>query len=191
MERLSVADYYREALDVLAEWGSEALTIASLCERLGVTKGSFYHHFGSMPAFVTQLLGYWEAEHGEVHVSPKTVPDPAQRLDALFDAAAQLPHETEAAIRAWGRSNTEVAESTERVDRRRERRLVDTVVALGVDRLRARVLGRLAVDALVGAQQREHPADVRKLRQVFDQVRRMILLEADPGLAARLAKIAD
>lgn len=191
MERLSVADYYREALDVLAEWGSEALTIASLCERLGVTKGSFYHHFGSMPAFVTQLLGYWEAEHGEGLVSPKSVPDPAERLDALLDAASGLPHETEAAIRAWGRSNAEVAESTERVDRGRERRLVNTIVAVGVDRRRARVLGRLAVDALVGAQQREHPVDVRRLRPVFDQIRRLILLEADPALSARLAKIAD
>lgn len=191
MERLSVADYYREALDVLAEWGSEALTIASLCDRLGVTKGSFYHHFGSMPAFVTQLLAYWEAEHGDALVSPKTVPDPTERLRALFDAASGLPHETEAAIRAWGRSNAEVAESTERVDRRRERRIVDTVVALGVDRPRARTLGRLAVDALVGAQQREQRVDARRLRQVFDQLRRMILLEADPALAARLAKLAD
>lgn len=191
MERLSGADYYREALDVLAEWGSEALTIASLCDRLGVTKGSFYHHFGSMPAFVTQLLAYWEGEHEDALVSPKTVPDPSERLVALLDTAAGLPHETEAAIRAWGRSNGEVAESTERVDRRRERRLTDTVVALGVDRPRARILGRLAVDSLVGAQQREHPVDVRRLRQVFDQVRRVILLEADPALSARLAKLAD
>ena len=63
MERLTQDDYFREALAVLDEFGSDALTIAVLCDRLDVTKGSFYHHFGGMPGFITQLLEYWEREH--------------------------------------------------------------------------------------------------------------------------------
>lgn len=190
MERLNAADYYREALDVLGEWGSEALTIASLCERLDVTKGSFYHHFGAMPAFVTQLLAFWESEHSEQLIAAsRAQPDPALRIGTLIDMAVGLPHGSEAAIRAWGRSNPEVAEATARVDRRRERHLVDAISALGTDRARARVLARLALNALVGAQQREHPVDLKRLRQMFEEVKKLVFLEADPELVARLVEV--
>jgi AcrR family transcriptional regulator len=187
VERLSTADYYREALIVLEEWGSEALTIATLCERLAVTKGSFYHHFGSMPNFVVQLLAFWESEHSERLIAvSRAQRDPAARIALLIDLGVGLPHGSEAAIRGWGRSNADVAAVTARVDRRRERHLVDAITAVGVDRARARVLGRLALNALIGAQQREHPVDLKRLRQTFEEVKRLILLEADPRLAASL-----
>ena len=54
-------DYFEAGLDLLAEGGVQAQTIANLCERLGITKGSFYHHFSSLGDFRAQLLGYWEA----------------------------------------------------------------------------------------------------------------------------------
>ena len=131
MERLTPEDYFREALAVLGEYGSEALTIAMLCDRLGVTKGSFYHHFGAMPNFVTQLLEYWEREHSErlIKIS-KAQPDPTLRITMLTDMGVGLPHAPEAAIRAWGRSSPEVAEATTRVDKKRERHLIDAVSAL-------------------------------------------------------------
>src|SRR5438093_559315 len=140
VERLTPEDYVREALAVLGEYGSDALTIAVLCERLGITKGSFYHHFGGMPGFITQLLEYWEREHSErlIKIS-KAQPDPTLRSTTLNNLGVGLPHASEAAIRAWGRSSPEVAEAVERVDRRRERHLVDAIAALGIDRPRARV----------------------------------------------------
>jgi AcrR family transcriptional regulator len=187
MERLSTADYFREAMDILEDAGSEALTIAQLCDRLAVTKGSFYHHFGGMPAFVTQLLAFWESQQSKrlIAVSRSTT-DPAHRIAALIDLAVNLPHGSESAIRSWSRNNPEVAEATARVDRKRERYFVDAITAVGVDRSRARVLGRLAVDLLVGAQQREYPVDGKRLRLMFDEVKRLILLDGDPRLAAPL-----
>ena len=187
MERLTAEDYFREALDVLGDYGSEALTIAVLCERLQVTKGSFYHHFGGMPGFVAQLLEYWEREHSERLIAiSKAQPDPALRLSTLIELAVGLPHAPEAAIRAWGRSNAEVAEATARVDKRRERHVVDAVVAMGVERPRARLLGRISLNLLVGVQHREHPVDLKRLRQMFEEINKLIFVEADPELVARL-----
>jgi AcrR family transcriptional regulator len=192
VERLTPEDYFREAFAVLGESGSEALTIALLCERLDVTKGSFYHHFGGMPGFVTQLLDYWEREHSErlIKIS-KAQPDPTLRIFTLTEMGVGLPHASEAAIRAWGRSSPEVAEATERVDRRRERHLVDAVSALGIDRPRARVLARIALNVLVGVQQREHPVDLKRLRQMFEEVNKLVFLEADPELVARVMEVAS
>lgn len=190
MERLTPEDYFREALAVLGEFGSEALTIAILCERLDVTKGSFYHHFGGMPGFVTQLLEYWEREHSErlIKIS-KAQPDPTLRITTLTDFGVNLPHGPEAAIRAWARSSPEVAEVTARVDRRRERHLTDAVAALGIERPQARVLARIGLTLLVGAQQREHPVDLRRLRQMFEEVNKLVFLEADPELVERLLEV--
>jgi AcrR family transcriptional regulator len=186
VERLTPEDYFREALAVLGDYGSDALTIAVLCERLDVTKGSFYHHFGGMPGFVAQLLEYWEREHSERLIGiSKAQPDPTLRITTLTEIGVGLPHASEAAIRAWGRSNAEVAEAVTRVDRRRERHLVDAVAALGIDRPRARVLGRIALNGLIGAQQREYPVDLKRLRQLFEEVNKLVFLEADPKLAAR------
>jgi AcrR family transcriptional regulator len=190
VERLTPEDYFREALAVLGEYGSDALTIAMMCERLEITKGSFYHHFGGMPGFVTQLLEYWEREHSErlIRIS-RAQPDPTLRIMTLTDMGVGLPHASEAAIRAWGRSNPEVAEATSRVDRRRERHLVDAIAALGIDRQRARVLARIGLNLLVGVQQREHPVDLKRLRQMFEEVNKLIFLEADPDLVARLVEL--
>ena len=55
-------DHFLEAgLDLLAEGGVSAVTIAALCDRLGVTKGSFYHRFDDVAAFHAALLSSWEA----------------------------------------------------------------------------------------------------------------------------------
>jgi AcrR family transcriptional regulator len=190
VERLTPEDYVREALAVLGEYGSDSLTIAVLCERLGITKGSFYHHFGGMPGFVTQLLEYWEREHSErlIKIS-KAQPDPTLRITTLNDLGVGLPHASEAAIRAWGRSSPEVAEAVERVDRRRERHLVDAIAALGIDRPRARVLARIGLNLLIGVQQREHPFDLKRLRQMFEEVNKLVFLEADPELVQRLLEV--
>ena len=180
MERLTTADYFREALDVLGEGGSDGLTIAVLCARLRITKGSFYHHFDGMPDFVDQLLVFWESEHSDrVIAALRTERDPRRRLDSLATVGAALPHDCEAALRAWGRSRADVAEVVERVDKRRERQLADAVAALGVERGRARVLGRLALTVLVGGQLRESPVDARRLATTLEEYLALVYAEAD------------
>jgi AcrR family transcriptional regulator len=187
MERLTADDYFREALAVLGEQGSQAMTIASMCDRLDVTKGSFYHHFGGMPGFVEQLLAYWEREHSERLISiSRAQPDAALRIGGLTEMAVNLPHASESAIRAWGRSNPEVAEVTARVDKRRERHVVDAIAALGIDRPRSRLLGRIAMDLLVGIQVREVPPDPKRVRQMFEEINKLVFLEADPELVERV-----
>jgi AcrR family transcriptional regulator len=190
VERLTAADYFREALEILAEGGSESLTIAALCDRLAVTKGSFYHHFGGLPNFVTQLLQHWESEDGaRLSAVSRAQPDPGARVAGLLRLAVGLPHAGEAAIRAWGRSNSEVAATVDQIDRKRERTLVTAISAVGADRTRARALGRLALTVIIGAQQREHPIDLKRLQQMLDEVTRLIGLDADPRLAAPLTAV--
>lgn len=190
MERLTAEDYYRAALAILGEHGSQALTIAALCERLDVTKGSFYHHFGGMPGFVDQLLAYWEQEHSERLIAiSRDQPNPALRMTTLTEMGVGLPHASESAIRAWGRSDPDVAEVMARVDKRRERHVVDAIAALGVQRARARLLGRIAMDLLVGIQTREVPPEPKRVRQMLQEINKLVYLDGDPELVQRAREL--
>ena len=171
MARVSRAEYFEAALEVLAEVGSEALTIAELCSRLGVTKGSFYHHFSGMPDFISALLRFWEEQRSErLIAASEAEQEPVARYRLLLRIAMGLPHAAEAALRAWGRSNAEVRAAVARVDAARERHLAESMRLFGLSEERARLRARLAMAVLVGTQQRERPVDVEGLRAMFEEL---------------------
>ena len=93
--RLSADDWAQAALDLVAEQGVSAVAVEPLARRLGVTKGSFYWHFPSRDALLQAALERWEANEQEsVFGSLEAVPDPAERLRALFLLVARevKPH---------------------------------------------------------------------------------------------------
>src|SRR6516162_8183588 len=51
--------YFETGLEVLSDVGYGGLKLAEVCNRLGVTTGSFYHYFSSWPAYTRDLVSYW------------------------------------------------------------------------------------------------------------------------------------
>ena len=87
--RLSAEDWAQAALDLIAEQGVAAVAVEPLARRLGVTKGSFYWHFPSRDALLQAALERWEkVEQETVFGSLEAVPDPRERLRALFQLVA-------------------------------------------------------------------------------------------------------
>lgn len=168
MARVSRESYLEAALEVLAESGAEGLTIARLCTRLGVTKGSFYHHFNGMPELVTAVLAFWEdARSNQLIASSAQELDPYARAELLSRIAAGLPHAAEAALRSWGRGNAEVRAVVQRVDQTREDHIFESMCLAGMPTDQARLLAKTAMAVLVGTQQRENPVDVRSLQAML------------------------
>lgn len=164
-------DYFRCGLRLLAESGADGLTIAALCSELGVTKGSFYHHFGGMPGYVTALLEHWENEHSRGLIARSaTDADVLRRERNLIEFAVALPHGAEAALRGWGRSNGEVAKVLARVDAAREDHVTASTVELGVPPERARLLAATALAVLIGEQARARPVDTARLRAMLGEL---------------------
>ncbi|MEM9729946.1 MAG: TetR/AcrR family transcriptional regulator [Myxococcota bacterium] len=155
---------------ILEEGGAGALTIASVCERLEVTKGSFYHHFSAWGRFVDQLLEHWaEVQTERIIALAEAEGDITRRLDRLVDFASKLPHRAEASLRAWGRSDPQVQRTVARVDARRQRYLAEVYGTL-VPTRRANLLAAGAMALLVGTQQLRDdpsPAEVRRLLNEF------------------------
>jgi AcrR family transcriptional regulator len=180
-EGLTRQAYFSAAFDLLAERGHGGLTIAALGQRLGVTKGSFYHHFRDFSEFVDALLAYWAAEHATNLIAlSASVPDAHERFDVLLGIAVGLPHGAEAAIRAWSWSNAAVEATQRQVDQARLTHLIQAGRDAGLDPDRARLMATISMSVLVGLQQLERPADPRLVEQVFSELRAWTLAAALP-----------
>lgn len=164
-------DWLDEGLAILAAQGVPALTIELLCERLALTKGSFYHHFRGMPAYRVALLDHFEARFTTAFIdtveSGARVPA-AVRLENLLDLVtrAVAPPGLEVAVRAWAQQDDQARAVQERVDRRR----IDYLRALWEQRggEDPGTMALLLYLILVGAGHLVPPPTAGELRTVYD-----------------------
>ena len=121
--RLTRSKWLNEAMHVLARGGPSRLNVALLCEKLGVTKGSFYAHFESRNDFVQQLLNHWSNEFTQSVIEAMDELEAQSAEDRLLALMRLLHREQvgryDVAIRAWAAQEPEVAISVEKVDRQR------------------------------------------------------------------------
>jgi AcrR family transcriptional regulator len=110
--RLTVEDWIEAGFGLIAEEGLRAVKIDRLCDRLGVTKGSFYWHFSDIRGYLDALTEAWgEAESAQrtTLTALRGLP-PAERLLAMMDHLASPRQWTlERAIREWARNDAGVA----------------------------------------------------------------------------------
>lgn len=176
VERRTRSDYFEAGLELLAEGGVGATTIANLCDRLQVTKGSFYHHFSSGPDYQAALLDHWAGERADqLRAQVASVPEPLARIDVLKRLAVGIEHEAESAIRAWARTDPVAAKAQRAVDEEREDLLDASFRELGLPAARSRTLARIGVTVLVGSQQLEDHVDRARLATLFDEYQRWLL----------------
>jgi len=160
-------------MKLLAEGSHESLTIAALCDELGVSKGSFYHHFGGWSGFVAGLLESWERE------STLELKEAAEKIDAvgtkyrlLSNLIDTIPHDAEAALRVWSHTDPTVKEAVSRVDAIRESMVTD-FFALTIAKSDAAQLAELYLSTLVGNQFAHRPVDTRRMRKLLNQMTKL------------------
>jgi AcrR family transcriptional regulator len=174
VETLDKDDYFKVGMELLAEGGHAYVTVANLCERLDVTKGSFYHHFASGPEFLRELLVFWEAGYEPSYGQLGRITDPIERVEFVKHMALELSYKAEAAIRALARTDDFAREIQRRVTDFRTEVLTQTLADAGVPGPRARVLADVGMTLLVGLQHSEQPDDRRHAALVFDEYQRWI-----------------
>jgi len=118
--RLGRQDWIEAVLDVLAERGIEGVRIDRICERLEVTKGSFYHHFGGREDLLDAVADYWAntqpKDSAIVFENPEV--DASDRLDAitrLVNDRGLGPRDH--AMRAWAMADERAAAAVRTADR--------------------------------------------------------------------------
>jgi hypothetical protein len=172
--RVPPARFHVAGLDILAQRGPGGLNAATLCTALGVPIASVGEEFGSWPGFVEALLEHWESEQTWAPVElALTRADPWQRIGMLKHLATTVPHEAEAAIRAWSHSDPVVRRIQLRVDAQRIEALRQVIAGLGIEDAVARRLATMGVALLAGMQQLRAPVDV--LRVVLTDYEQLIV----------------
>lgn len=178
--------FYDAAMRLLAGPGLPALRIRRLCSEVGVTSGSFYHHFGSWEGFVEALLAHWSGDQLDRLVAEvRLEPDPRARVEVLRRLALEAPHRAEIAIRGWAASDAAVAAAQNRVDRRRVDALREVFAPLVGDERTALTLAEVGVSLLIGYQQRLGAGDAPvPLSDQLEQYARLVRLHTDAHLGA-------
>lgn len=134
--RLSVDDWIQAGYSLLAEEGLQALKIDRLCDRLSVTKGSFYWHFTDMAGYRSALIDSWGGQRGDEHRVYTEIRDrpPRERLSMMMTALISPRHwRLERTMREWARSDSSVAAGVEASDRLVVRTVRQAYEDLGFD----------------------------------------------------------
>jgi AcrR family transcriptional regulator len=174
---ITPATYFRAAFDLLGEEGYGGLKLSALCGRLGITTGSFYHHFGGWSAFVEELLAHWEAEQTErVLKLSRAAPEAVTRVRTMKElTATTVPHAAEAAIRMWGGGDARVRQVQDRIDELRIAALSEILGGVIDDAAQARRLAVLGISIMIGWQQLRQPRETSELMELFDEFEATVL----------------
>ena len=119
--RLTADDWIQAGFAVLADSGPNALRIDRLCERLNVTKGSFYWHFTDMSAYRSALVEAWGdlRDHHRREFEHMDGVDPRARLAMMIQTWLAPRHwALERAMRLWALTDDAVLPSVQQSDGR-------------------------------------------------------------------------
>jgi AcrR family transcriptional regulator len=168
--RITANDYFDEAMAILAESGFPDVSAVQMCTRLGVSRGSFYHHFTGFDDFLSRFLQYW-CEHYSTELVSKSVDGGADGVALRqMDLATGLPHRAEAALGAWATVDPVVAAAQARVDELRYTALVASLRASGLTEERAATCAAIASAMLAGLQVTGRADDPDAARAIFTEL---------------------
>ena len=164
--------WFDEARQVLIAEGADRVRVDPLAKRLGVTTGSFYHHFRNRRELLDGLLDHWEARNsGPMFKAVEAAgPDPDDQIDALFQTwlgESEYDPQYDSAVRAWAHGDAQVREIVQRVDDRRIGLLQGIFTAYGYDQERAFIRARIAYFQQVGYQAMEVHESAAERQRIY------------------------
>jgi AcrR family transcriptional regulator len=155
------AQWLSAGLEALRKGGVGSVRVERLAGDVGITKGSFYHHFRDRGALLDAVIEYWSREMTDAEFERiQTLRGGlAARLVALAeDVLEKGMGRYDPAIRAWARGDRKVAAAVAQVDRRRIKALAGFFEEGGFTSAEARTRARTFYTFLLGEPQVRAPA---------------------------------
>jgi AcrR family transcriptional regulator len=203
-KRLTRDDWLVQALAQLTAIGPEGVRLEAICDSLGKTRGSFYHHFEDHDAFVAQMMTLWrdmntddviDLIEAQADLDPSELAEFADDLDAdllaeiteqvggargrLNQIAALMDHQVEQAIRRFALARPAAMAVVEEIDQRRIGFLARlTMQQFQIDEAQATALAEIEYATFVGCQHLFPDASPERLEAIGTRVDRMIALAA-------------
>ncbi len=173
--RMTKEKWLEKSLDLLVQHGQKATRIEPLCHYLGVTKGSFYHHFKNREDYIYSLLQFW-AKHNTFIIieGAKSQENLEDTRRFLADVTANIRTDIEKTIRSWAQREKIVADYVQKIDQLRIEYLVELIgdspafghsAPLMAKFIYAHFIGCQQLDALITKE--EHMAMDQWLLEIF------------------------
>lgn len=154
MKKIEREDWFIAGFEILKKVGFSKITIDNLCDALKVTKGSFYHHFKNVDAYIDALMKYWlDKNTKSLIVQVDKVKTPHEKIEKLNKLVLQRSHKSEQVIRGWSFSNEVVRKYVIEVDDARIEYTANLKILCGEDREVARQFAMIEYACLIGIQQ--------------------------------------
>lgn len=173
--RVNKNEWVEAALQTLCSEGHVGLSAERLARKLGVTRGSFYHHFNSMDEFHDAILVQWQLVHTDEVIDQGTHPNPMRELNRLIEHTLNMSMALENGINAWAGANTRVADFVAKVEKRRMNRLIELYQAICGDQDKGRRLAKIAYYGLLGAAHAVPRLSQEELRDLLSEVHELMM----------------
>ncbi len=135
-------DWVQAGQTLLIDGGIDAVKLHSLTARLGVSTGSFYHHFGNFEEYLATLADFYGSEQAQLpfdEARARVGDDPRALLTeatAIFGAGAG--RQLNVAMRAWAQMDDRANAAVRRYDEALSSNLDEMFLALGYEDLAAK-----------------------------------------------------
>ncbi|MEM1432703.1 MAG: TetR/AcrR family transcriptional regulator, partial [Pseudomonadota bacterium] len=135
-------DWLHAGQALLIDGGVDAVKLQALTCRLGVSTGSFYHHFSSFDGYLAALADFYGAEQAQLPIDEaraRVGDDPAALLrEATHIFGNRSMRQLNIAMRAWAQNDTRALIAIRRYDETLMAELDAVFLALGFDELAAK-----------------------------------------------------
>lgn len=178
-QRKTRDDWINAGIKALKTKGAHAISAEKLAKHMGVTRGSFYHHFENIHAFNAAILDHWirvntTEPFAEAKAKAKTI---AEELEELVEKSWHTDLQMEVAVRAWAMTNSQVRQCVETSDRYRLEYLISLYQAVVGDQNRGKKFAQIAFYGLLGAIHAQPKMEEEKLGELIKEIQSLMLNE--------------
>jgi AcrR family transcriptional regulator len=161
--------WLNEGMAVLAEQGAGGVRVDRIAARLGLTKGSFHHHFDGIADYHRALWARYESDSIDAIGRAVTAVADLPPERAVMDLPAHVAFDPriEAAIRGWAFENDDARAVQRRVDAARLDALISLWQQILPDPGRARIAALVPHLLMIGASVALPRPTTTDLHEVF------------------------
>lgn len=177
LSRKSKEDWLNTGIAVLVtEQGNDSgLTIERLATHIGLTKGSFYHHFKNLAEFKQALAEYMEVVgFADVIAQVDTEQSAKAQLIELTQVISKMDLSKEKAMRLWAAHYPEAQKLVQQLDQQRVAYLQKLHFELLGDSDQAQQMARMSYAFFLGAMQMSPPIQGQEYLGLFKKLEELL-----------------
>ena len=174
--------WFEAALKALVEEGVDAVRIERLAAHLGLTRGSFYHHYKDHADLLRALLEHYVETNQQRFLTmlPLLQGTAKERLWVLWTATAdQAFRDYDWAVRMWGMHDRHVAAVLEQIDNKRMDVMINLFKEMGFSEDESWIRAALAYHGSLGDRAFFAPFPSMEKRLLWRRIALEILSRTD------------